>query len=124
LFEERPLPENVSTPLDFLVSLALEKLQYEPGERDMVILHHVFMVEYPDRKEKITSTLVDFGIPHGDTSMARTVGLPAAVATKLILQGRIDLTGVHVPVVPEIYNPVLDELEELGIECVERYTPA
>ncbi|HDS29467.1 MAG TPA: saccharopine dehydrogenase [Firmicutes bacterium] len=108
LFEEKPLPGNVNTPLDYLVALALEKLQYEPGERDMVVLHHVFIVEYPDRKEKITSTLVDFGIPNGDSSMARTVGLPAAVATKLILQGRIDLTGVHVPVVPEIYNPVLD----------------
>jgi len=120
LLDETPLPETESSPLDILVAAFLEKLQYEPGERDMVVLHHEFVAEYPDRKDKITSTLVDFGIPNGDTSMARTVGLPAAVAVKLILQGEIDLTGVHIPVVPEIYEPVLSELEDLGIKFTER----
>ncbi len=122
LLDETPVPADESSPLDILVAAFLEKLQYEPGERDMVALHHIFIAEYPGRKEKITSTLIDFGIPNGDTSMARTVGLPAAVATKLVLQGKINLTGVHIPVIPEIYNPVLDELEELGIKFTERTT--
>lgn len=121
LFDDNKLlPDSELSPLDALVEIFLEKLQYEPGERDMVALHHIFEAEYPDRKEKITSTLVDFGIPNGDTSMARTVGLPAAVATRMILQGQINMTGVQVPVIPEIYNPVLNELETLGIKCTER----
>ena len=52
--------------------------------------------------------------------MARTVGLPAAIATRMILDGEINLTGVHIPVVPEIYEPVLQELEQLDIVCVEK----
>jgi hypothetical protein len=61
------------------------------------------------------------GIPHGDTSMSRTVGLPAAIGVKLILQGKINLTGVHTPVIPEIYEPVLEELEQLGIHFTEKW---
>ena len=108
------------TVLDVLADQMRKKLQYAEGERDMIILLHDFIVAYPDRTEHITSTLVDFGIPDGDTSMARTVGLPAAIATRLILQGEIRLTGVHIPVVPEIYDPVLDELEALGVRMEER----
>jgi len=68
--------------------------------------------------------MVDFGLPRGYTSMARTVGLPAAIAVKLILHGQIDLTGVQTPVTPEIYEPVLAELEELGIRFVETFEGA
>ncbi|MBM4372709.1 MAG: saccharopine dehydrogenase, partial [Deltaproteobacteria bacterium] len=70
-------------------------------------------------RRRVTSTMVDFGIPHGDTSMARTVSLPAAIATHRVLQGDIRLTGVHVPVIPELYEPVLQELETLGIRLEE-----
>jgi saccharopine dehydrogenase-like NADP-dependent oxidoreductase len=120
LFENKPLPSDEASPLDLLVAAFLKKLQFEPGERDMVILHHEFIAEYPDHKDRMTSSLIDYGIPNGDTSMARTVGLPAAVAVKLILQGKIGLTGVHIPVMAEVYDPVLNELETLGIKCVER----
>jgi hypothetical protein len=87
----------------------------------MIILQHEFIASYPgDKKEKITSALIDFGIPHGDTSMARTVGLPAAISTKLILEEKITLTGVNIPVIPEIYRPILQELKELGISFKEQ----
>ena len=118
LFRDDPLPPE-RTILDVLAVRMQEKLQYAPGERDMVVLLHDFVAEYPDRRERIRSWLVDFGIPHGDTAMARTVGLPAAIATRLILQGVIRLTGVHIPVLPEIYRPVLAELEERGIRVQE-----
>ena len=118
LFRDDPLPPE-RTILDVLAVRMQEKLQYAPGERDMVVLLHDFVAEYPDRRERIRSWLVDFGIPHGDTAMARTVGLPAAIATRLILQGVIRLTGVHIPVLPEIYGPVLAELEERGIRVQE-----
>ena len=80
-----------------------------------------FEAEYPDRREKITSTMIDFGIPHGYTSMARTVGLPSAIGVRLVLEGKVQLTGVQAPVMPEIYEPVLDELESLGIRFVETW---
>ncbi|UCE21450.1 MAG: saccharopine dehydrogenase, partial [Candidatus Aminicenantes bacterium] len=65
------------------------------------------------------STLIDYGIPNGDSSMARTVGLPAAIATRLILEGKIEMTGVHIPVIPKIYVPILQELKELDIAFTE-----
>lgn len=124
LLDEKPLPSAESSPLDLLVHVFLEKLQFEPGERDMVVLHHEFIGDYEDRQDRITSTLIDFGIPNSDTAMARTVGLPAAVAVKLILKGEIKMSGVHIPVVPEIYEPVLSELEELGIKFTEKTSKA
>lgn len=121
LLSETALPLEHGSALDILGAKMLEKLQYEEGERDMIILQHEFIASYPgDKKEKITSTLIDFGIPHGDTSMARTVGLPAAISTKLILEEKITLTGVNIPVIPEIYRPILQELKELGISFKEQ----
>lgn len=119
LLSEDLLPLDKGAPIDVLTARMLEKMQYEEGERDMLILKHEFVAEYPDHKEEITSTMVDFGIPHGDTSMSRTVGLPVAVGVKLILQGEVKLTGVQTPVVPELYEPILAELEELGIHFTE-----
>lgn len=119
-----PLPAGADAPIDILCARMLEKMQYADGERDMLVLKHEFRAEYDDRQEKITSTMVDFGIPHGDTSMARTVGLPAAIGVRMILEGKIALTGVQVPVVPEIYEPVLAELEALGIKFVETWETA
>jgi len=87
---------------------------------DMIVMHHEFIAEYPSKKEYITSTLLDFGILGGDTSVARTVSLPAAIAVKLILNKKIKLTGVQIPVLPELYNPILDELEEMGIKFTEK----
>ena len=120
-FSDAPLPAGKTTPLDILTAVMLSKMRYKPGERDMLIMQHEFIAEYANRQEAITATMVDYGIPHGDTSMARTVGLPAAIAARLILHGELEgLVGVHVPVLPEIYNPVLDELESLGIGLKEK----
>jgi len=115
------LPLKEGAPIDVLTARMLEKMQYEEGERDMLILQHEFIAKYPNREEKITATMVDFGIPHGDTSMSRTVGLPAAIGVRMILEGKINLTGVRTPVVPEIYEPVLEELEQLDIRLVEKW---
>ncbi|HPQ39549.1 MAG TPA: saccharopine dehydrogenase C-terminal domain-containing protein [bacterium] len=120
LFSRDSLPEDTHTALDFFVHKCLEKLQFEPGERDMIVLHHIFDAEIDGELKTITSTLIDYGIPNGQSAMARTVSLPAAIGTKLVLQGKISLTGVQIPVHPEIYNPVLDELEKMGIRCVEK----
>jgi saccharopine dehydrogenase (NADP+, L-glutamate forming)/spermidine synthase len=116
LLSEDRISLEYGSPLDVLEMLMLKKLQYEKGERDMVVLQHEFVaVDDRGEKQKIKSTLIDFGVPGGDSSMARTVGLPAAVGTRLVLEGRIRRTGVSVPVYPEIYGPILEELENHGI---------
>jgi len=121
LFAEQPVGLALGSNLDVLAKLMLERMSYQPGERDMIVLHHEFRAEYPgDRTETIHSTLIDFGIPNGDSAMARTVSLPAAIAVRLILEGEIRLTGVRIPVMREIYEPVLAELARLGIVCRER----
>lgn len=119
LLSEEPIPAADTTHLDVLASRMLARMTYAPGERDMLVMQHEFVVEYADRREKITSTMVDYGIPNGDSSMSRLVGLPAAIATRMILQGEIRLAGVHVPMIPAIYRPVLAELADLGISFQE-----
>lgn len=120
LFSDRPLPTRKISPLDLLAALMVDKLKYKEGERDMTILQHEIIVEYTDsRREKITSTLIDFGIPHGHTSMSRTVGLPVAIGVKLILENKIHLRGVLIPTAAEIYEPILEELKTLGIRFKE-----
>jgi len=123
LFSDEPLPDDRNNPLDYLNVLTLKKMSLKPEERDMVVMHHEFVAEYPSKKEYITSTLVDYGIPNGDSSVSRTVALPAAIAVKMILEGKINITGVHIPVIPEIYNLILDELEEMNIIFKEKTEP-
>ncbi len=124
LFSSRPVGVDKISPLDFLGEIMLEKLDYRPGERDMVVLFHEFKAwfEEDNHYERLTSTLVDFGVRNGDSSMSRTVSLPAAIAARLILEGKLNQRGVLRPVSPEIYNPVLDELKELDIECKDEKT--
>jgi saccharopine dehydrogenase-like NADP-dependent oxidoreductase len=121
LFSDEPLPLQKGSALDIIGAHMTKKLAYGAGERDMIILQHEFIAAYPKAgKEKITSTLIDFGIPDGDSSMARTVGLPASIATKLILEGKITEKGVHIPVTPDIYLPILAELKALNISFKEK----
>jgi len=108
-----------TTAIDLLAGLMSKKMAYDEGERDMVALEHRFKASFPDHLESITSTLVDYGIPRGDSSMSRTVSLPVAIVVKLILEGKVDLTGVRIPIDPIIYEPVLKELKTLGIKFKE-----
>lgn len=121
LFNDEAIGLERGSTLDILAKAMLERMSYKPGERDMIVLQHQFEVAYPDKRgEFIESTLIDFGQPNGDSAMARTVSLPAAIAVKMTLEGQLRLTGVQIPVVPEIYRPVLAELEILGIKFQER----
>jgi saccharopine dehydrogenase-like NADP-dependent oxidoreductase len=122
LFSNQEIPSDVKTYLDSLCNLFEQKLKYAPGERDMIVMHHEFIAEYSDHKEKITSTMIDYGIPNGDSSMSRTVALPVAIASRMILEGAIKLIGVHRPVMREVYEPILKELETLDIKLEERTT--
>jgi hypothetical protein len=66
-------------------------LQYAPGERDMIVMRHEFVVEYPDRFEHLSSTLIDYGISNGFSSMSRTVSLPLAIVVRQVLEGKMKL---------------------------------
>ncbi|OGL46686.1 MAG: saccharopine dehydrogenase [Candidatus Schekmanbacteria bacterium RBG_13_48_7] len=124
LFSDEPISENQTTYLDVLAARLLQKMEYKPGEKDMIVLHHEFNAYYPStrKKERITSTLIDYGIPYGDSAMSRTVSLPAAIGARFILEGKITGSGVMIPVLPSIYNPVLDELVKLNIKCIDIVT--
>jgi hypothetical protein len=124
LFSGDAVPVEKGGAIDILAARMIEKMSFDEGERDMIVLEHTFEAAYPDgQKEKITSTMIDFGIPHGDSAMARTVGLPPAIGTKLILEGDISLTGVHIPIVPDIYKPLLAELMSMNIAFTENKEP-
>ncbi len=121
LFSDTPTKVEKGSMLEVLAEVMMAKMPYKDGERDMIVLTHDFIAELPGGNKHITSTLIDYGIPHGDTSMARTVSLPAAIGTHMILQGKITRPGVCIPVAADIYEPILAELETLDIRCVEKY---
>ncbi|RKP34903.1 Saccharopine dehydrogenase-domain-containing protein, partial [Dimargaris cristalligena] len=124
------LPPYTTTPptaLDGLCEVLQAKMKYGPGERDMSMLFHEFVIDVEGQTERHTSGLVVYGSPPdeegGVTSMAKTVGLPAAMATELILRGQLPpdgrLNGVRAPIYPEVYLPILAKLAEEGIHVTE-----
>jgi len=122
IFDEIKMNRSVDSTFEVTSDLMISKMALGPEERDMVALQHTFLAEYSDgRKEVIRSRMLDFGKIKTDTSIARTVALPAAIGVEMILDGEITVKGVHIPVIPEIYNPILDKLESLNIKMIEEY---
>jgi saccharopine dehydrogenase-like NADP-dependent oxidoreductase len=121
LFDDRPIPASCGCSRDLVRLLFGERLYYRPEERDLVVLKDEFVAFYPatSKRRRITSTLIDFGIPNGDSSIARTTGLPPAIVARLFLEGRIPTTGLVMPTLPEVYGPCLAELESEGIRLQE-----
>jgi saccharopine dehydrogenase-like NADP-dependent oxidoreductase len=121
LLSDRRIPERRAASLDVFVNRLQRLASYAPGERDMVALEHRVTATFPDgHTEDVAASLLAFGDPFGDSAMARTVALPAAVATRLILDGAVEAKGVQIPVLPELYRPIMTELEELGLSFRER----
>jgi len=85
-------------------------------------MQHQFEYSKNNKNYRIISSLNVIGQDTTHTAMSLTVGLPVAIATKMLLTGKIKLTGVHTPVIPELYNPILDELEQYGIVFTETET--
>lgn len=119
---EEKIAGKPESSFDMIFDLMTSKMMLGRSERDMVVLKHIFLASRPDgKREVITSMMVDYGTPSTNTSIARTVGLPAAIAADMILKKEISVTGVHIPVIPEIYNPVLDRLGATGISLTETF---
>lgn len=124
LFSDRPIRLKKATPAQALEDLLLDKWALKTEDKDMIIMQHQFEYELDGAEKKIVSSMVTKGEDAVNTSMAKTVGLPVAILVKLILQGKVTLTGVHIPVMSEVYNPVLDELKDYGIDFIDEYISA
>lgn len=123
LFEEKPVPLGSGTMNQFVECLYNDKLAFAPGEQDVSVMEHRYVIEYPNNKRALRrSTLIDYGIPNGDFSVARLTGLPPAMGAQLILEGKIKRRGVITPTMPEVYEPELDALEKMGIAFKESET--
>ncbi|KAK4192883.1 Saccharopine dehydrogenase [Podospora australis] len=121
LFSDEPITAK-SNPLDTLCATLEKKMQYEENERDLVMLQHKFEIEHADgSRETRTSTLCEYGVPNGYSAMAKTVGVPCAVAVKQVLNGTISDKGILAPMTWKICEPLMKELEEnYGITMVEK----
>jgi saccharopine dehydrogenase-like NADP-dependent oxidoreductase len=103
-----------------ILQFALEqKLALQPGDRDMVVMQHQITYELNGKTYCVESSLVLEGKDDVQTAMSTTVGLPLGIAAVMILKGELNVTGLHIPILPEIYNPVLAALEKSGIRFTE-----
>jgi len=119
LFSDRKCEIINASPAQILQKITEEKLSLDDNDKDMVVMQHQFEYFYENKKQKLNSSLVVFGDDQRNTAMAKTVGLPVAIAVKLILNNTITLKGVQIPTSKEIYQPVLDELEKNGINFID-----
>ena len=122
LFKEEKIGIKNATPAQVLQNLLEKKWQLDPDDKDMIVMQHRFEYDLNKKKNAIVSSMVVEGIDKVHTAMAQTVGLPVAIATKLILTGVISATGVKLPTSKSIYEPVLKELEEHEIKFIEKET--
>jgi saccharopine dehydrogenase (NADP+, L-glutamate forming) len=119
IFEKEIIGLKNPTPAQILQHLLEEKWKLETGDKDMTIMQHIFKYEFNNKSYQTTSTLIVKGRNEVETTMAITVGMPVAFVTEMLLKGEIKLTGVHIPVIPELYNPILDKLEKIGVRFIE-----
>lgn len=115
LYSNEIIDKGSRTAADILQCCAESKLMLQPGDKDMVIMMHEISCQTGGIQSEIKSSLVVTGRNSLETAMAKTVGLPLGIAAVMILKGDIGLRGLHIPVVQEIYEPVLKELEKEGI---------
>ena len=104
-----------ATPAQILQKILMEKWSLAPEDKDMIVMYHKFGYELNGEKKQIDATMVNIGKDQSETAMARTVGLPVAIAALKILNGTISTPGVQLPITKEIYEPILRELAENGI---------
>jgi len=100
--------------------LLLKKWKLSEGDKDMIIMQHEFEYKLKDKKKKLISTLVMKGKDDYHTAMSRLVGVQLGIFVKEVMLGKITQTGVNIPVVKEVYQPVLEELKEYGVVFREK----
>jgi saccharopine dehydrogenase-like NADP-dependent oxidoreductase len=119
LFSDESIGMQTATPAQALEKILVEKWRLEPGDKDMIVMQHLFEYELNGEQHELTSSLVVIGDDSVQTAMAKTVGLPVGILARLLLQGKINRRGVVIPIYPDLYEPVLEELKGFGIDFVE-----
>ncbi len=120
IFDQKKIGIQQATPAQILQKILEEKWGLAPDDKDMIVMQHEFEYKQSGKFYRITSSVVVEGKDNTDTAMAITVGLPVAIGCKLILAGKIATTGVQIPTLPGIYNPILEELAPFGIRFTEK----
>jgi saccharopine dehydrogenase-like NADP-dependent oxidoreductase len=115
LLEDEKILVSEATPAQILEQRLIQKLKLEPSDQDLIVMQHEFEFFLKKEKRLLKSTLVLKGQDATYTAMAKTVGMPLAFAAELILEEKLHLTGVHIPIYPELYRPILARLEQIGI---------
>jgi len=111
-----------ATPAQILEKILTDSWALQPDDKDMIVMYHKFGYEIDGKQRQIDSKMVCIGDDHTYTAMAKTVGLPVAMATLQILNGNIKTPGVQLPINKEVYLPILKELEEYGVVFHEKET--
>lgn len=119
VFSEKMIGIANASPAQILQDICEQKWTLSKEDKDMIVMQHQFEYLQKGELKKLNSSLLVFGDDPVYTSMAKTVGLPVAIATKLILNGEITSLGVKIPTGKDIYIPVLKELEKYGVNFVE-----
>lgn len=120
IFEKELVGLDRGTPAKILEHILKKKWTVKSTDKDMIVMWHKFDFLDHGKPRQIQSHMVSIGVDALRTGMAKTVGLPLGIAAKLILDGKINIRGVHAPVIPEIYEPILKELEVYDIKFEER----
>ncbi|BAO55149.1 saccharopine dehydrogenase family protein [Nonlabens marinus] len=120
--DEKKIGIKNATPAQALQKILEDKWTLEPGEKDMIVMYHKFGYDVNGEKKQIDSTMVCLGDGDKQTAMAKTVGLPVGMAALRILNGEIKTYGVQIPIMKEVYQPILEELETYGIRFRESET--
>ena len=119
LFSKKKIDLDKASPASILQDLIVEKLKLKPDEKDMIVMRHEFEYKLNGKLKKRNSTLMMKGENAKNTAMSKLVGLPLGIFVKHVMLGQIKQTGVRLPVSPEVYEPVLEELKEFGLEFIE-----
>lgn len=115
-----PFEPHHANILDAFCALLQKKMRFEEGERDMAFMfHELVIVSGTGKKARLTSTLIEYGDPTKYSAMAKTVGVPAAIATEMMLDGKLKKRGVIAPLEKTIYTPLLESLSHQGIRFKE-----
>ena len=100
-----------------------ERLLYGKGERDMILMRHEVTIKWPDNRRELKGiNMIEYEDPTGYTAMAKTVGYPCAIATKMVLDEEIQRKGMVLPFTQDIYKPILSRLRQEGISATEKST--
>jgi saccharopine dehydrogenase (NADP+, L-glutamate forming) len=119
IFNDSVIGLKKATPAQILQHILLDKWVLDEDDKDMIVMQHRFVAKINGKYKEIHSSMAIEGSDQIHTAMSKTVGYPVAIATKLILAGQIKAKGVKIPIDKCIYEPVLKELEDLGIKFIE-----